>query len=64
MNLTKKNALATFKEELASMIESGAWTYSKTDVTAKREAWNNFTDSLCKDGLITDRQYDTWGNPF
>lgn len=25
-----------------------------------REAWNNWTDSLCKDRQITQRQYDRW----
>jgi len=34
------------------------------DVVMKREAWNNFTDALCKYRQITDRQYDTWDNPF
>jgi hypothetical protein len=34
------------------------------DVTAKREFFNNYTDSLCKDRRITSRQYETWGNPF
>lgn len=36
----------------------------KGDVCAKREYWNNYTDSLCKDGMITDSQYDNWTNPF
>ena len=30
----------------------------------RRESWNNFTDSLCKEGLITTRQYETWTYPF
>lgn len=64
MRLTKKTALSIFKEELNRRIESGNWIYYNTDVTAKREAWNNYTDSLCKDGMITKRQYDTWSNPF
>lgn len=34
------------------------------DLPALREVWNNFTDMLCKDGRITQRQYDTWLNPF
>lgn len=34
------------------------------DTIAKREEWNNFTDMLCKDGMITQRQCDTWSNPF
>ena len=34
------------------------------DTIAKREDWNNFTDALCQDGMITQRQCDTWSNPF
>lgn len=26
--------------------------------------WSYFTDSLCKDGRITDRQFSTWSTPF
>ena len=64
MKLTKKTALAIFKEELTEATQNGTWTFSKSDVTAKREAWNNYTDGLCKDGMITEHQYDTWANPF
>lgn len=34
------------------------------DNIAKREYFNNYTDSLCKDGLITEHQYNNWSNPF
>ena len=34
------------------------------DKSALREAWNNFTDALCKGGCITQQQYDEWLNPF
>jgi len=36
----------------------------KGDVVAKREKWNNFTDMLCKEGYITENQYNNWTNPF
>ena len=28
------------------------------------EAWNNWTDALCKDKQITQKQYDCWVHPF
>lgn len=28
-----------------------------------QQAWIFFTDGLCRDGQITTRQFDTWGNP-
>lgn len=27
------------------------------------EAWNNFTDYLCKSGEITNKQYASWTHP-
>ena len=42
-------------------IENG---YRRGDEVAKRTEWNDYTDALCKDGLITSKQYDTWDQPF
>ena len=30
------------------------------DYVARSEAWNNWTDSLCKSGEISDWQYNNW----
>jgi hypothetical protein len=38
--------------------------YRRGDDIAKRTEWNDYTDALCKDGLITSKQYDTWDQPF
>lgn len=62
VRLTKKTALAIFKEQLTANQES--YNLIIKDKVALREAWNNYTDSLCKDGMITEHQYDTWSNPF
>ena len=53
--MTKAEALKLFRE-----IDNSP----KGDVVWRREAWNNFTDALCKDRQITSKQYDTWTNPF
>lgn len=55
--LTKKEALSLFREYIAPSIPKG-------DVVWRRTAWNDFTDSLCKDRQITLHQYETWDNPF
>jgi len=34
------------------------------DHVAQTEAWNNFTDALCKAGKITVKQYEIWVNRF
>ena len=60
MKLTKKNALAIFKEELVL----GAYADIRSDKIAMRETWSNFTDSLCKDNMITMSQYERWSNPY
>jgi hypothetical protein len=61
MSLTKKTALSIFKEEIALSANAASF---KGDKVALCEAWNNFTDMLCKDNLITDAQYNNWANPF
>tara|TARA_R100001129_G_scaffold180052_1_gene157659 strand:- start:394 stop:597 length:204 start_codon:yes stop_codon:yes gene_type:complete len=38
--------------------------YRRGGDVAKRTEWNDYTDALCKDGLITSKQYDTWDQPF
>lgn len=54
--MTKIQAEEIFKADYLPNI-------SKNDKPAKRQAWNNFTDYLCKDGQITSKQYETWVNP-
>ena len=36
----------------------------KSDKIAKRIAFGDFTDMLCKNGDITMKQYESWSNPF
>ena len=33
------------------------------DNPARCEAWNNWTDSLCKNRQISDWQYENWSHP-
>lgn len=55
--MTKSEAIAEFKAEILPLVVE---QYGPRDKPAIREAWNNWTDALCKDGRITQRQYDTW----
>lgn len=59
-NMKKNTALSQFRE----FIEPGVVKWFGNDRIALWEAWNDWTDSLCKSGLITQRQYETWNNPF
>lgn len=59
--MTKDQAVKEFKEnELPYIIER----FGKDDKVAIRTAWNDYTDYLCKEGIITENQYTIWDNPF
>jgi len=60
-HMTKKEAWALFRKMLICAF--GKY-FDRSDIPALREAWNNYTDSLCKGGEISSRQYETWTNPF
>ena len=53
--MTKQEALRYFRENIQPYVGS--------DPTSIRTAWNDWTDSLQKDGQITQRQYETWLGP-
>jgi len=59
--LTKKQALETFKADILPEVVA---RYGKDDKPAICEAWNDYTDMLCKEGQISSKQYSNWGNPF
>lgn len=58
---TKVQVLASFRKDILPAIIR---QYGRDDHIAIREAWNNYTDTLCKAKEITRKQYDTWINPF
>jgi len=59
--MNKRDVLEEFKRDILPIIVQ---QYGKNDKPAVSQAWNDYTDMLCKDGQITQRQYDTWTNPF
>ena len=60
---TRDEAIQQFEEtELPACIDSFEQD-GELDGPARREAWNNFTDSLCKEREITSYQYETWVHP-
>lgn len=54
--MDKKTADKIFKSEYLPHLPKG-------DYPAIFEAWNDWTDSLCKDGEITEKQYNEWQCP-
>ena len=57
--MTKKQALKEFKFIFKDFLKNNRFDY-----VAKRETWKNWTEGLCKDGLITSWQYENWDQPF
>jgi len=53
--MTKREAIRLFRS--IACIPQG-------DKIMRRCAWLDFTDALCKERSITERQYDNWTNPF
>ena len=54
------DACAIFEADILPMVQEAHEQDGEPDWPARREAWNNWTDSLCKDGLISDWQYHNW----
>jgi hypothetical protein len=60
VDMNRPQALKRFKRDVAPSVVA---RYGKRDKPACREAWNDWTDSLYKNGEITQRQYNTWIGP-
>ena len=61
--MTFADACETFTEEILPIIQEQYEQDGVPDYPARREAWNNWTDMLCKDGEISDWQDMNWSHP-
>lgn len=61
--MTKREAEAYFRREILPEVRKTYERDGRRDLPARREAWNNYTDDLCKGCQITMRQYETWTHP-
>jgi len=59
--MIKTTVLANFKRDVYPVVVE---VYGLRDKTAMRFEWVTYVDGLCRDGLITMKQYETWTNPF
>ena len=62
MPLTKAQAFAEFNEQNPPALFRGR--DGVLDRPMRAEAWNNYTDQLCKERRITMKQYETWTHPW
>jgi hypothetical protein len=61
--ITRDQAIERFHaEELPYCIDAFEQD-GEPDWPARSEAWNNWTDMLCKAGEISDWQYENWTHP-
>lgn len=61
--MTKQAAMAAFRETHLPAIRAAYEADGVPDYIARREEWNNYTDALLSDGLITDWQCENWSHP-
>ena len=58
-----KDAVDYFNCEILASVEREYEQDGIPDWPARCEAWNNWTDSLCKNRQISDWQYENWSHP-
>ena len=61
--ITWKQAVQRFEELHLPVIKQAFEKDGRIDECARSEAWNNFTDYLCKGNEISDWQYANWTHP-
>ena len=57
-----KSKFLTKKQTISSFLE--VYSGPRGDKVWKRTAWLDYVDGLCKDGQVSQSQYDNWTNPF
>jgi len=62
--MTWEQAVAEFNDCYMPLVRKEETRYNcHPDLPMRREEWNNYTDSLCKDEQISDWQYENWSQP-
>ena len=61
--MTFAQACEIFTLEILPMVQEAHEQDGQPDWPARREAWNNWTDSLACDEQISDWQVHNWGHP-
>ncbi len=61
--MTKAQAVQYFKAWILPTIIQTQEQDGKKDSGARSQEWHWFTDSLCKEGTITQSQYMRWHTP-
>ena len=64
--LTKKQTIGIFRKMIIPSIRQKEKFYfdGKIDGALRREEWSYFVSNLQTDGIISEKQYENWTNPF
>ena len=58
-----QDAVNEFTNLILPIVQRTFEQDGEPDNAARSEAWNNWTDSLCKSRIISDWQYENWSHP-
>ena len=61
--ITRDQAVEEFTNFVLPYVRAEYERDGIPDVPARSEALNDWTDHLCKDGRISDWQYENWTHP-
>ena len=61
--ITFDQACEIFREDILPYVIERYESDGIKDGPARRETWNDWTDSLCKNRQISDWQYMNWSHP-
>ena len=61
--IKRSQAVAYFNANVLPFIQAQYEKDGIKDLPARRKAWDNWTDHLCKDTAISDWQYAHWTHP-
>ena len=61
--MTRAQAVDFFDNNILPAIKREYERDGHVDGPARSEAWNNWTDALCKNHEISDWQYENWSCP-
>ena len=61
--MTRDEAIEIFDNHILPIVKQNMEPDGQIDEPARSEAWNNWTDAMCKDSQISDWQYENWTHP-
>ena len=61
--MTRDEAIEIFDNEILPMVVQHYEQDGIPDIPARCEEFINWTDAMCKDGHISDWQYENWTHP-